>query len=156
MTCLALLNDGHDAELKRRIADEAYYRNFIGLAKQLAPDGHAIKLVGLTASDATSGERGQRVAFQRQARTIEIKQETPSSEEPVEVHGQLLFADARGRKGRKGQIRIVRGDDSQNVTVPPGMMADIVRPLWESSVIATCSRKKGKLTLIDIQPASEG
>lgn len=45
---LDTINNGSVDELPSQIADEAYRRNFVGLAKRIAPDGTDIKMVGLT------------------------------------------------------------------------------------------------------------
>lgn len=50
MALMDLVNRDEVDELKKRIPDEAYFRNFIGLSKLIAPDGDDIKLVGFTSS----------------------------------------------------------------------------------------------------------
>lgn len=149
LTCLSLLNDGADDDVKKRFTSEAYYRNFIGLAKQIAPDGQAIKLVGFTAP--VKGVE-QRVEFRRRAKLIGIMREEQPSSSSVKLKGKILFADARRRKG---EIQIVWKTGSQGVTVPPGMMADIVRPLWDVNVVATCVSEGGRFTLVDVRPLVE-
>ena len=52
----------------------------------------------------------------------------------VEITGQLKLADDRTGHTK----RIVLEDEHQaahHVIVPPGMMADIVRPMWDDVVI---------------------
>jgi hypothetical protein len=42
-----------------------------------------------------------------------------------------------------------------NIIVPEGMMNDIVRPLWDDTVIVTGTRLKNKIHLKDISKAPE-
>ena len=48
MQCLEIFESGDSPELKHKIHDSDYYGNFVGLAKQIAPDGNNVKLVGFT------------------------------------------------------------------------------------------------------------
>ncbi len=55
----------------------------------------------------------------------------------------------------KDEIRLVdeRGK-AHVIEVPPGMMSDIVKPLWDEQVIVTGTKKGRKIILLDIRPAS--
>ena len=48
MSCFEIFESNEPKSLKERIIDEDYYENFIGLAKQIAPDGKNINLIGFT------------------------------------------------------------------------------------------------------------
>ena len=48
MDLMSLVSRGEMSEIKDRIPNEAYQRNFLGLAKKLAPDGDRISGVGFT------------------------------------------------------------------------------------------------------------
>src|SRR5437867_70473 len=41
---LEKLNNGEAVALKNSIPDEAYYRNFVGLARQISPDGKQVRV----------------------------------------------------------------------------------------------------------------
>ena len=60
MDCLEAYNSGDAAGLQERIPDRAYYNNFVSLARDIAPDGQDVKLVGFTAG--TWGKRAARCA----------------------------------------------------------------------------------------------
>ena len=47
-TNLSLVNKGDLSGLKGRIKDQSYLENFVSLAKEFAPDGERVNLVGLT------------------------------------------------------------------------------------------------------------
>jgi hypothetical protein len=153
LACLSMLNNGDEEGLRTHITDDAYYRNFVGIAKQLAPDGRAIKLVGFTAN-SESGE-DQRVAFRRLAKTIHpVQKALGPVGETVQYQGRLLYADDRSQKAP--QIQIVGGTGTkQKVFVPRGMMADVVRPLWDYHVVVTCEMTPQGPLLQDIQKADE-
>ena len=57
LDCLEAIQHGDIEELRRRISDAAYRRNFLALAKRIAPDGKAISAVGFTALRPGGGER---------------------------------------------------------------------------------------------------
>ena len=48
MDLMGLVSEKKISEIERRINDPAYYWNFLGLAKKLAPDGEQIRQVGFT------------------------------------------------------------------------------------------------------------
>ena len=148
LTIVENVNDSDEDQLEEIIPDATYRRNALALAKQIAPDGTSIRQVGF----AASGVEGPRmVGFTR------IRKDVPPpaidrlpQEEPVEIHGTLLFADARSTSN---EIRIVADDGEQKVKVPPEMMDDIVRPLWNSAVSVRGVRRGSTVTLTEIDPA---
>jgi hypothetical protein len=51
---------------------------------------------------------------------------------------------------------IVGADNARHrVVVPPGMMSDIVKPLWETQVIVKGLRKGKTISLQEIRPLDE-
>src|SRR5690606_7149122 len=91
--CLALLNSEQYDGLRHRIRDDAYFRNFVGIAKKMAPDGDDISFVGLTADI-----RGRRTDLSFTIRpsdivlppSTETESEGPDAfSEPVMVTGVL-------------------------------------------------------------------
>jgi hypothetical protein len=126
--------------------------NFKGLAKQIAPDGKRVKMVGFTT--VREGTYKQ-VALTIPSKMIEsaIKTEIPQ-EERVRIQGQLKLADATG--SREGVIGLVDEQGKQHeIIVPEGMMSDIVKPLWEDIVIVSGLKIGKKIRLEDILRADE-
>lgn len=156
MTCLDSFNNAKEEELRERIPQEAYYRNFIGLVKNLAPDGDNVRQVGFTA--VRRGEE-QRVSLTRTRDQLELvrkgKEELVKAEGELRtIKGTLLYADAT--RSVRQNIRLI--DDaghSHNIIVPEGMMSDIVKPLWEEHVQVTGYYKGKSLRLEDISRVSE-
>ncbi len=148
---IELLNSNAEEELRELIPDEAYYTNFIALAKRLAPDGEEISLVGFT---TVRGGSERQVALTRTRNQISIASKSTPTKEPLEasrpivtLRGQLLHADSTKRAS--GQIKLKDEQGQMHViVVPPGMMSDIVKPLWEETVEVvgrTISKKKVQL-----------
>lgn len=156
MSCLDSFNDAREEELRERIPQEAYYRNFIGLAKNLAPDGENVRQVGFTAFREGKEKRVSLTKPRDQMKLVsERKEELAKAEgELRSITGVLLYADAR--KSARQNIQLI--DDtghSHNVIVPEGMMSDIVRPLWEERVQVTGYYKGKSIRLEDISRAPE-
>jgi hypothetical protein len=151
--CLDLIARSKIGQLKERIPEDAYFANFMALAVQLSPDGEDIRSVGFT---AMRGEKEQRVVLSTPRCALHrppLTEEPRSSKElteHVEVRGILKFADATDEKA--GIIEVVDEDGrGQKVKVPPGLMADIVRPMWESGVVITGRKSKQFVLLEDIR-----
>lgn len=158
MDCIELLDRGEVEELKGKIQDEAYFRNFVGLAKKIAPDGENIRTVGFT----TTSPRGDReVALSRPR--AKADDAIPPPESPLSVvdaqqiqiiRGKLLEADARSE--RAGKIQVVSADGKRHgIQVPRGMMSDIVKPSFEEQVIVRARTKGKKLLLESIDLADD-
>jgi hypothetical protein len=164
LDCLQLYNSGDESELKERIAEEAYYRNFVSLVRTLQPDGKKVNMVGFTA--VRRGETKQVAMTQalRDAPALtpkdvlsdEDKREGKQDEDLVHLRGELQIANATKKSSKQsGEIEIVtEGNVRVKVIVPPGMMSDIVKPLWESEVEVIGTRKGRKVHLMQIRPVS--
>ena len=155
--CFELLDAGNLKELEKRIPDESYLRNFISLAEKIAPDGERIRRVGFTAT-TDQGERRVALSSKREKiRSATIASKRTEPDQVKEVKGILLEADAT--KKRLGRIQIVDEHGvAHGVSVPRGMMSDIVKPMFEERVIVS-ARPKGKgllLESIDLVDAHTG
>lgn len=155
--CISLLNSGDIEALKEQIPEDPYFRNFVGLAQKIAPDGDRVRTVGFT----TSSPRGEQreVAMRRakaelreSTRQAAVVEPVPASEPPSEIRGVLLEADATSQ--RQGRIEVV-SDDGQHhrIEVPRGMMSDIVKPLFEEPVVVQVSMAGGTVLLESIDLA---
>ena len=73
-------------------------------------------------------------------------------DEYVEVCGVLHYADEIG--SRDGTIKLEDQDGSvHEILVPEGMMGDIVRPLWDDTVVVTGARRGNRIRLEGIDRA---
>jgi len=129
--CLGLFGSSRTENLRGKIPDEGYYRNFIGLARTLAPDGVAIRAVGFT---AVRGGQEVHVALStpRAESPVATSAAGPETRKRIHVRGTLKFADAMKEEGL---LKLVATNGVQHkIKVPCGMMSDIVRPLWDYEV----------------------
>lgn len=155
--CLVLLNESNETALKERINDDAYFRNFVGLARQIAPDGEDVSQVGLTIVENGDERRISliRPKIELTSNTIEVPPIQPKeSKHLVTVKGRLLFADHRVEE--RGIIKLQESNGQEHdIVVPEGMMSDIVRPLWEFTVEVTGLQSKKKILLEDIRKVED-
>jgi hypothetical protein len=163
LDCLRLYTQGQEAQLKERISEEAYYRNFISLARTLQPDGAKVNMVGFTTMRRGTTKQVAMTEATNDAPTLtpqDVILEQGKKAKPdaglVELRGELLIANATKKSGKQsGEIEIVTsGNIRVKVVVPPGMMSDIVKPLWESQVEVTGTRIGKKVHLLQIRAAS--
>jgi len=145
--CLEFLDAGNIRRLEERIPDEPYFRNFIGLAGKIAPDGENIRRIGFTAKTDQGERRVALSAKREQIRKVAVAAKRIEEDHAMEVQGILLEADAK--QERLGRIQVV--DDhgkAHKVRVPRGMMGDIVKPMFEERV-SVHARRLGKGLLLE-------
>ena len=159
MDLMELVNGSEIAEIEHRISDTAYLRNFLGLAKKIAPDGERIRQVGFSVLRGSMGERVVEVTTPRAALFPPTSDRSSSGRaETVEIQGTLHHADATRRS--RNTIGIIGNDQTEyTVEVPQGLMNDVVRPMWGSVVIVRGTpipkRKSRVILLRDIWPIDE-
>lgn len=150
LDCLEAFDREDETQLEELIPDAAYRRNFVALVDQLAPDGEQIKVVGLTvkrgAIERSVAVRKNRLAGKRR------QADNRRREDPIEVEGTLRLANSL--EEGKDQIRIVdETGKSHKFRVPSGMMADIVKPLWNERVVVAAVRRGKSFVLERITKA---
>lgn len=150
MDLMYLANESKITEIRDRIEEPAYFRNFLGLARKIAPDGDRIRQVGFT----VIRDGAQRcVGVTRRAEELGrlAEDEGPAvKSETVTVQGTLRYANAT-RTGVHN-IRVVdERRESHVVSVPKNMMNEIVRPLWGCIVEITGRRKNRHIILENIR-----
>ncbi len=129
---IALINEGREAELKETINDEAYFRNFFSLTKEMAPDGSDISLVGFT---TIRDGHERRISFTRLKSQfnsdllIDGKGIGIDKDEPKEFVGRLTSADS---DESRFALKLESGV-KLFVVVPEGL-GDIVKNYFEEEV----------------------
>ncbi len=157
MDCFELFNKSKVIELNEKIEDDAYRRNFVALAKKIAPDGEDIEAVGFTRR--RRGKEETTVLSTPKDRievgipvSCEDKEPSRLEVESIEIQGTLKMADAR----KESFIDIVdRNGNDHKIMVPAGMMADIVRPMFDKEVFVKGVKIHGQIELEDIEEVSE-
>lgn len=154
LTCFEMLNRRDDDLIRHRIPDPAYFTNFIGLAKRIAPDGRDITGVGFTATAAGAQREVELRRPRKDMPSPEPQELRPMfhPEEPVTVTGRLEFAS---KLNQQNEIRIEPdgGGPVHRVRVPDGLMNDIVKPLWDERVTIHGTRQGDEIFLVSIDPA---
>lgn len=160
MDCLELLQSNQLDQLQNRIDDEAYFQNFVGLAKRIAPDGEGISMVGLT---AVNGGIERRLSFSSLRHEIPdftagqaIDTAIELAEDLTTVSGVLRFADELEGK-HEIKLEVPKGR-AWKIIVPVGLMEDIVRPHWGQAVTVQgykLRKKQKTMQLFDIFPSEE-
>ena len=147
MDLMELVNESQVIGIQERIQDSAYLRNFLGLAKKIAPDGERVRQVGFT-SIRNGTERFVSVTRPASEFPVPPVEESPLVDAvPVEIQGSLLYADARDSSSNR--IRVIdENGRSHVVEVPSGMMSDVVRPMWDSVVTIMGTRQVGESIII--------
>jgi cobalamin biosynthesis Mg chelatase CobN len=160
MDCFDLLAELNEDALSRRIPDNDYYTNFVGLARQMAPDGKNIDAVFLT----TPGADGlRRVRMTQAVNNISLVNKLlPPKEAPAladvssKIVGELKAANSLDEakntitvldksSGRRRQLRLIVSEG----------IADIVRPLYEDEVEVEFVTRGRKRYLTNIKRVTE-
>ncbi len=143
---IQLINEENYLKLSENILDETYRNNFIALAKQLAPDGDRVKLVGFT---TTKNSKNITVELSKPINKIETYPITKKTnlmpiDQPIELEGLLSFADSK-----KSKIKLTNSENVDfDIVVPNGLLSDIVKPFFEDVVVIK-GIKKGKIIVLN-------
>jgi hypothetical protein len=156
--CLRILEGSEPEQLRERIKDETYYDDFVGFAKQIAPDGQQIKTVAFR-SGAT---RDQRALILRKTRT-QLKDSMPLTNGDGDGEATrftltgFLKRATSPKAGKFGTVGLDSRELGTRVTikVPIGLMKDTVQPYFEESVAVSGYIRDGKYYLSDISELEE-
>lgn len=153
--CFEILESHEPGELRERFADENYYQNFVGIAKQIAPDGDAIKLVGFTTiregQERPLALRKNRQQL-RETQELGSKQIQNNGDEPSSTKtykGILRYANSPTTR-KFGVVKLIDGIDSYTIKVPHALMKDIVQPFYEERVSIIVTEKGNSKFLEEI------
>jgi hypothetical protein len=153
LICMEHFNADDVSALHLRIQSEPYFNNFTALTRKLAPDGRRVRAVGFTSK---RGDEIKEVALSHPAASVWRGQ--VDEQRRVELIGMVRSADETSKRGEHPVFGIE--DDNQKthtVTVPPGILQDIVRPYWGERVKVVATRTRGsRLQLVDIEPYEQG
>lgn len=137
--CLELFSRFEEDKLKDKIVNDEYYNDFISTARELAPDGEKINLVGFTAIKNGSEKK---IALTRPKSEIPIKTQK-KVESYISIQGKLMIDKA---------LIIDDKGKEHSVTFPIGMTSDTILRMMEHDVIVTGTKtKKGVIKLEDIR-----
>lgn len=152
LDCIELLNESEEEALRQRIVEPAYYNNFIGLMKDIAPDGENVR--GVNFSTIYKGETRNVPLLRKKEAISQIPKiaTDPDLEKGVteQVKGILRFADAV-KATESGTIKLIDEHDTVFTIVVPQGMDDIVGPLWSQTVLVRGKKINRKIYLENIE-----
>ncbi|QDU42269.1 hypothetical protein Mal52_07250 [Symmachiella dynata] len=152
LSCITLFNDDEVDNLNEHIDHDAYYQNFVSLTKKLAPDGTKITNVGFT---SFRGDEQTETSLTKPA-TAKWSRISSDSTTVTTFIGRLTMADEMTHKSHRIGIE-VNDKEKHTLIVPPGMLDDIVKPLWGEIVTITAEPTStgSTLKLLDIEAFEE-
>ena len=130
-TGIQLLNEGNESALRDMIPDERYYRSFVSLSRELAPDGDQVKLVILSTSQTS-------INFTRTRDDIRL---TPEIDIKILTEGQSTITvegvldHATSRQGNVLGLTTSNGNQ-YDIAIREGF-DDMVRSYFKRVVIVT-------------------
>jgi hypothetical protein len=144
MTGVELINDDKETELEKRIAQTGYYRNFVSMVRDIAPDGDKISQVGFSSSTRAVGLTKQRHAIEMST----SMGETDKAPTPIKIQGVLDYATSR----KRSSIGLTSSEDGKpyNVIVEEGL-DDLVRSYFGQTVLVTGLLQEGNIYLNDLE-----
>lgn len=140
-----LLQSSNMLQLRTKMGSDDYYKNFLALSRQLAPDGKDIKQVGLTLNQ---DNEYRKISFTRPKSWFSKHLNAGENgalnfAKEVILEGELSYADKDG-----SSIKITdKAGKKHTVKVPDWMLADIVRPHFLQQVKADVLVPHGKKTM---------
>lgn len=156
--CLDMFEKEDSDKLKERIQEDDYYENFVGLTKQLAPDGNNVKMVGFTSvRDGKDKPVALRKSRKYIGRVLTEKDLDDSEKQQVtrKLSGVLRHAHSP-LSGKFGLVKLTAKDTSltHDIKVPRAIMKDVVQPFYEEEVTVQVIERATKLYLDEIHLSS--
>lgn len=164
LTCFELLQEEDTESLSARFQEKPeYLENFVGVARQMAPDGIDIKALGFSASsngkERTVGLRKTKQELpisKTMLSTLEFDFSEIGEEERIQLDGVLRLADSLSSRNNFGQVTLVSLDNNKvrhSILVPLTQMQDVVQPYFEEYVTITVAKRGNNLYFEDILSA---
>jgi hypothetical protein len=154
LRCFEILERDETEVLRRRFDDEIYFENFVGLAKQIAPDGDAIKLVGFTTirdgKEKPVALRRNRQQLRQATRASSIDQ-TATEGIRTTYRGILKYASSPDtRKHGTVKLKDLDSANTYKIRVPIAIMKDVVQPFYEERVSVVVLEKGNEKYLEEV------
>lgn len=143
-TNLSLVNNGEVEELKKRIKEQAYLENFVSLAKEFAPDGERVNLVGLTfRKDGNDVPVQLRTPKGKYREVVSVVSSEVSEEKKKEEHSvrETLVGTLYSANSQSDFVQIRVGGRAIKIKVPEGL-TEIVRKYFDTEVSLLVSHNK--------------
>ena len=141
---LSLVNNGEVEELKKRIKEQTYLENFVNLAKEFAPDGERVSLVGLTfrkdGNEVPVQLTTPKMKYREVVSTIssEVTEEKKKEEH---IERETLIGTLYNADSKSDFVRIQIGGRTIKIDVPE-VLTEIVRKYFDTEVALLTSHNK--------------
>lgn len=162
---IRLLAKDEIEQLRDRYKEERYFNNFVGLAKEVAPDGEQLTAVRWEANVEGQPQYAalDRARSELSQLSLSLQNDKPSSDYTLTddwetVTGKLLYADATKDEDL---VRLIPDVGKPwTIVVPQGLRDDVVRPYFGDRVRVTGrhlkrKQKRRRLHLHDISASTE-
>lgn len=150
---IELIAKGDIESLKQNISDESYFNNFIGLTKQLAPDGDSVNLFGIT-SILKGKERRVELTSPRTEISLFIKNAGvvvgTNESDKLSVNADKNIIGVLSAADNLGKVRITTANGEKYIITVPDGLSDIVKTYWEEEVSVKYVIEKRRKILVDI------
>ena len=150
---IELIAKGDIESLKQNILDESYFNNFIGLTKQLAPDGDSVNLFGIT-SILKGKERRVELTSPRTEISLFIKNAGvvvgTNESDKLSVNADKNIIGVLSAADNLGKVRITTANGEKYIITVPDGLSDIVKTYWEEEVSVKYVIEKRRKILVDI------
>jgi hypothetical protein len=150
---ISLINDNKVDVLKERITDTAYFDNFLALTKELAPDGDAVNLFGITSIKQGKQKETMLCSNKKQIsetiKTICENAESVSNSKTIERGSNVaVIGILKAANATTNMVEIFPDDQkSVKLKVPDGL-SDIVKKYWDEKVSVDYYKKNKKDNLL--------
>jgi hypothetical protein len=162
LTCFELLQKDELDALKERFPNEDYLENFVGVVRQMAPDGNEIKALGLSSTfegkERTVGLRRLRKEIPTPKKvTGEMVSNEHEERKSENLKGVLKLADSIKVEGKNGVVKLYNDRENKTyaIRVPLTQMQDVVQPFFEEYVVIKAYKVGQKYYFEDIEKAEK-
>ncbi len=158
VTNLTLANNGNVTALKERIKDQSYLENFVNLAKEMAPDGERVNLVGLTfkkaGADVPVELRTPKLKYREIASSLALSDSSGEELEKDSWVRESLYGVLYAANSNSDEVKLQVENKKYTIKVPKGL-TEIVRKYFNTEVMALVSHNKAnesfRLISIDLK-----
>lgn len=157
-TNLGLVNEGDLGTLQGRIKDTSYFENFVHLAKEFAPDGDEVNVVGITYKKNGDDNPIQLTRKKCDYKEIINKSHELSLKRNESIEGgesttKIILGTLSAADSTSEKVTLLDEKKKIIITVPDGL-TDIVRKYFDETVTVVVRQEDDKKTLISIDMAS--
>ena len=147
MAGVEFINNADEKRLHERIRQEVYYRNFIALTRDIAPDGEKISFVGFTSLRNSVGI----TRLRNQIKLLPEEKKGDVERTPITVEGLLDYATAR----RQEAIGLTTEEGKEYTIIVQEGLDDLVHAYFKQWVVVTGLYDQTHIYMTDVQASEQ-